>query len=85
MSKRKGNNCTSEPTDSAEQLLLQTNGKNPGGVRRNAYRQRNRSTSATEKSFKCEICGKSFDRKRNLSNHTLIHSVEKNYECFLSL
>jgi KRAB domain-containing zinc finger protein len=36
-----------------------------------------------DKPFACDICGKSFKTKLNMTNHRRIHTGEKPYECEL--
>ena len=36
---------------------------------------------AVDKTFPCDICGKTFKHKHGLNNHTRIHTAEKTYEC----
>ena len=38
-------------------------------------------TSIYDKKFKCDVCGKSFDRNAKLKDHKNIHTGEKPYQC----
>ena len=48
------------------------------------YEENNRlAINTKEKSFKCDLCNKSFTSKDHLNGHLKIHSREKPYSCTL--